>query len=452
MTAQLLTGLVGWALVLAAATLLWVVSVRRRDASLADIGWGLGFALLAWVYPVLEGRVSGRGLLLAIGVTAWGVRLAWHIARRHRGEDRRYMALRAAAGPHFWWASLVTVFWLQGTLLWIVALPLLVVSSSPSTPFSWTGAIGGLLMVAGFVCEAAADAQLTRFRASAAPGAVLDSGLWRYSRHPNYFGDAVFWWGVWLVAVPAPLGLAAIISPSLMTWLLLRVSGVALLDRTLSATKPAYRDYIRRTSAFIPWPPRRRETVAGPPRRTAVLLACAMAGSLGGPLFAGPSEAHLMTIGDTLPALRGEYLSGRKAQLPEDARGTAAVILMGFTYASRKPVEAWAEHLKPALAGMPGTTFYEVPVIGGMARMGKWFIDSGMRRGTPKALHENVITVWGETTQWKARAGVTDDRDQFAYVTLIDREGRIRWRYSGLFDEAAFDTLVGELRALATEH
>jgi hypothetical protein len=229
-------------------------------------------------------------------------------------------------------------------------------------------------------------------------------------------------------------------APLIMTWLLVRVSGVALLDRVLADTKPAYREYMARTSGFVPWPPRRG---SARPLVTAVLAV-----ALAAPVVAAPADPAPMQVGDTFPALRGEYLSGRDARLPEDAQGRVAVVLMGFTYASRTPVELWAERLKPLLREVEGATFYEVPVIGGMARMGKWFIDSGMRRGTPKALHENVITVWGGTKQWKARVGVTDDRDRLAYVTLIDRDGRIRWRFAGPFDEQAFGALALEIRSM----
>ncbi len=254
---------VGWLLLLAGSTAVWVLSVRRRDASLADIGWGVGFVALAWTYPVITGTDSSPSRALALGVTLWGLRLAWHIGRRHNGEDRRYRALREAAGRPFWWTSLFTVFWLQGTLLWLVALPILATAAAVSRAVQWTDGLGGLLMLVGSLIEAAADAQLTRFRRTAAPGAVLDTGLWRYSRHPNYFGDAVFWWGVWVVASATPFGPATVISPVLMTWLLVRVSGVAMLDRTLSAAKPAYADYIARTSAFIPWRPRRAAAIQG---------------------------------------------------------------------------------------------------------------------------------------------------------------------------------------------
>lgn len=155
-----------------------------------------------------------------------------------------------------------------------------------------------------------------------------------------------------------------------------------------------------------------------------------------------------MTVGSLFPLLTGEFLTGREARLPDAAAGQVALVLLGFTYASRMPVAAWADHVKPAFASLDRATFYEVPVIGGLARMGKWFIDSGMRRGTPKALHENVITVWGKTDAWKSRAGVTDDND--AYLFLLGRDGRILWRYSGGFREAAFAEMLSVARAAAS--
>ncbi len=246
----------GALLVFAGATALWAFSVRRRDASLADIAWGPGFALLTWTYVASQPVVTSRALWLATGVTLWSARLAWHIARRHHGEDRRYRALREAAGPSFWWRSLISVFWLQAFLLWVIATPLLAVASAAPATFRWQDLVGGLLIVAGGTTEAVADAQLAHFRRTASSGQVLDTALWRYSRHPNYFGDAVFWWGAFIVASATPFGWLTAVGPLILTWLLLRVSGVALLDRTLVAAKPAYRDYMARTSAFLPWPPR----------------------------------------------------------------------------------------------------------------------------------------------------------------------------------------------------
>jgi hypothetical protein len=157
----------------------------------------------------------------------------------------------------------------------------------------------------------------------------------------------------------------------------------------------------------------------------------------------GPTSAPLQ-VGDTFPRLEGEFLTGRNAVLPEAAAGRLALVMMGFTYKSRYQVEAWAEQIEPAFAGRDDATFFEVPVIGGMARLGKWFIDSGMRRGTPKALHEHVITVWGGVDRWKALMGFTPRAEDDAYVTLIGPDGRVLWLHRGPPSDAA----LGELQAL----
>jgi len=251
----------GLLLLLGCATAAWVLSLRRRDASIADICWGPWFAALAWFYLVRLGMPEGRHLALACVVTVWAARLATHIAARHRGapEDPRYRAMRASRGAAFWWQSLVVVFWLQAALAWLIAWPVLVVMADRDvsiTTVAWAG-LGVALF--GASVEALADWQLTRFKAdSRNRGRVLDVGLWRYSRHPNYFGDAVMWWGVYAVACASTYGWLTVVSPLLMTVLLLKVSGVTLLERGLVATKPAYADYVRRTSAFVPWFPRVR--------------------------------------------------------------------------------------------------------------------------------------------------------------------------------------------------
>jgi len=255
------TVLAGLLLVLALATILWLCSVRVEDASIADIWWGPGFAILAWFYAIRSPVPAWRPIVLAIFVTLWGARLGLHIARRHRGagEDRRYGAMRARHGTAFWWRSHFTVFWLQGILLWFVALPLFAASRRAAPAgVPWTDIAGVALFAAGFAFETVGDHQLTRFRAVASNrGRVLDSGLWRYTRHPNYFGDALLWWGVYVLSAAVPGAWTMIASPIAMTVLLLRVSGVTLLEAQLTVSKPAYKDYIARTSAFVPWRPRR---------------------------------------------------------------------------------------------------------------------------------------------------------------------------------------------------
>ncbi len=246
-------------LVAAAMAALWVVSVRLRDASIADVFWGIGFALVGWAAALLSPGVGGPRAALAVAlVTAWGARLGWHLARRSRGrgEDPRYAAMRRAHGARFWWVSLFTVFLLQGALLWVVSLPVQAAAARPSAALGALDLAGAALWLAGFLVEAIADRQLARFRADpASRGRVMDRGLWRLSRHPNYFGDALLWWGLGLLgaAAGAPWTL---VGPLVMTFLLLKVSGVALLEKDIAERRPGYRAYVRRTSAFVPWFPR----------------------------------------------------------------------------------------------------------------------------------------------------------------------------------------------------
>jgi steroid 5-alpha reductase family enzyme len=247
----------------------WLASVQLRDASIVDVMWGPGFALVAAVGAWGGAGDPARKLLVLLMVSAWSLRLAIHIFLRNlgKGEDYRYRAMRQNQGPRFVWLSAFTVFGLQGVLLLLIAMPLVAATSLPGRPAApGSGAAGfgpfdfagiGLFLV-GFLFEAVGDAQLARFKANPANrGKVCDVGLWRWSRHPNYFGDATLWWGFYLVACSVPGGAWTIASPLVMTVLLLKVSGVALLERGLTSTKPGYAAYIARTSAFVPWFPRR---------------------------------------------------------------------------------------------------------------------------------------------------------------------------------------------------
>jgi steroid 5-alpha reductase family enzyme len=255
-----MAAVVGLLTVMTGATVAWMISVRRRDASIADICWGLGFALVAWLYCFIAPAMRVRSWLVAVLITLWGARLSVHIFRRNhgKGEDPRYRAMRAAHGPSFRWRSLFTVFWLQGAILWFVALPVLVaIRATEPTFLTALDALGMFLFAIGFGFEVVGDYQLARFRADISNrGAVLDQGLWRYTRHPNYFGDATMWWGMYALAASTDGGWLTVLSPSLMTWLLMRVSGVTLLEDSLKASKPGYRAYIARTPAFFPWFPR----------------------------------------------------------------------------------------------------------------------------------------------------------------------------------------------------
>jgi steroid 5-alpha reductase family enzyme len=255
-------GLQGLLLCLVLMTAAWLASLIRRDASLVDRVWGIGFVSLAWFYLESTGAWSGArwpARLLTIMVTLWGLRLSLYLTWRNwaKGEDYRYRAMRAARGKRFWWVSLVTVFWLQALLLWIIAAPLLAAARADLPP-ARAGVIGfgaGLWLV-GFLFESIGDWQLARFKADPRNrGRVMDSGLWRYTRHPNYFGDAMVWWGYFVFAA-AHDAWWAVIGPLVMTVLLMKVSGVALLEKTLQETKAEYRDYVRRTSGFFPRAPR----------------------------------------------------------------------------------------------------------------------------------------------------------------------------------------------------
>lgn len=251
--------LIGLAVILALMVLLWLVSLRLKNSSIVDIFWGTGFVIAGWAYFLLtpDGFFPRKVLIMTL-VTIWGLRLSLYILRRNWGkpEDFRYQVWRKEAGQAWWWRSFFKVFLLQGFLLWIISIPLLA-AQYPQLPVHLTflDYLGALLWLIGFFFESTGDYQLARFKADPAnKGKVMDKGVWRYTRHPNYFGDSAQWWGYYLIALAAG-GWWSIFSPVLMTLLLLRVSGVALLEKTLE-TKPGYKEYIEKTSPFIPWFPK----------------------------------------------------------------------------------------------------------------------------------------------------------------------------------------------------
>ncbi|MEK6285194.1 MAG: DUF1295 domain-containing protein [Acidobacteriota bacterium] len=238
----------------------WLLSLIKKDASIVDIFWGLGFVLIAVVCYATTNGYPDRKVLITSLAAVWGLRLASHIFWRNKGkgEDFRYQAMRARFGKRFPIVSLFTVFGLQGLLMWIISLPLQIaqISREPAR-LTWLDWAGAAIWLIGFLFESAGDLQLARFKADPRnKGKVMDRGLWRYTRHPNYFGDALLWWGCFLIALSTPGGVWTVMSPLIMTGLLMKVSGVALLEKTLTKTKPEYRNYVRRTSAFFPWIPR----------------------------------------------------------------------------------------------------------------------------------------------------------------------------------------------------
>jgi steroid 5-alpha reductase family enzyme len=237
-------------------SVLWIYSLVRRDASVIDIFWGPGFVLAALMYAfTAEGYIVRKTIVLAL-VTVWGLRLALHIGARNLGqpEDHRYQEWRKTGGTSWWWQSYFKVFLLQALILWLVSLPLLSaqwqLQPARLTVLDWSGLA---LWSVGFFFEAVGDYQLARFkRKPENKGKLLTSGLWAYTRHPNYFGESLIWWGFFLFAAACGQWLT-ILSPLLITFLLLKVSGVALLEKSMVKTKPGYEQYSSQTNAFLPW-------------------------------------------------------------------------------------------------------------------------------------------------------------------------------------------------------
>jgi steroid 5-alpha reductase family enzyme len=244
--------------VLSLFVLLWVASLIARDASIVDRFWGIAFIVIASAASAASDGYEARARLVVLLVAIWGLRLSFYITVRNlgAGEDFRYRAMRREWGKQFPIASLFTVFLLQGLLAWIVSLPVqaAITADSPARITS-LDVLGVLVWSAGFLFETIGDWQLARFKDDPRNrGRLLDRGLWRYTRHPNYFGDAVQWWGLWLIAAATGAWWTAV-GPALMTFLLVRVSGVKLLEQRLRSSKRDYEEYCRRTSAFIPMPP-----------------------------------------------------------------------------------------------------------------------------------------------------------------------------------------------------
>jgi len=237
---------------------LWLVSLMVRDASIVDPFWGPGFAIVAWVVYARADDPGFRGLVVAVIVTIWALRLGIHLAVRNlgHGEDFRYQAMRRQWGSRFWIVSLGTVFLLQAALMWIVSLPVQVamVDGGDATVLVW---IGVAIWAVGLFFETVGDWQLRRFKADPTnAGRVMDRGLWRYTRHPNYFGDFTVWWGIFLAAIAVVGHVWTIVGPIVMSILLMRVSGVPMLERSLAKRRPGYEEYVARTSSFFPRPPR----------------------------------------------------------------------------------------------------------------------------------------------------------------------------------------------------
>jgi len=239
-------------------TLWFIVSLLKKRNDVADEAWGLGFVALAWISFIISGGFGIRNLAVVILVTIWGLRLAWYINARHKDnpEDSRYLTWRRDWGKWFVLRSYLQVFLFQGLLLFIIALPILIINGSINNGFGLLDIIGILVWILGFFFESVGDAELARFiKNPVNKGKLMTDGLWRYTRHPNYFGEVTQWWGIWLIALSVPNGLFGIIGPVTITILILFISGIPLLEKKY-AGRADFEEYKKRTSVFIPLPPK----------------------------------------------------------------------------------------------------------------------------------------------------------------------------------------------------
>ena len=249
-------------LVLGYMSVWFMLAVIKKDNSIADIAWGLGFVMLAWFTFYETEFATARQLVVSVCITVWAVRLSGYIFQRNlakTGEDFRYAAWRKEWGKHWLWRSYVQVFLLQGFFMLLIALPIFLAASQPEPGWKGYNNIGLFIFVFGFLFEAIADFQLALFKSEKQnKGKIMGTGLWRYSRHPNYFGEALVWWGIFLMLQPLHYWYIALVSPVLITYLLVGVSGIPMLERKYKGN-PEFEEYASKTSAFIPMPVKRVE-------------------------------------------------------------------------------------------------------------------------------------------------------------------------------------------------
>lgn len=248
-------------LILVLVSLLWIWSIFLNNVSIVDIFWGIGFVVVNAFYLFMSDEINIRKILISSLVSIWGLRLAIYLAIRNigKGEDFRYQEFRKNYGPkRYWWFSFFQTFLLQGVLIMIISLPLLGIhSSTNSGELNILDYLGITVWLIGFAFEAGGDFQLARFKRDAAnKGKVLNTGFWKYTRHPNYFGDSAVWWAYAIFSIAAG-SYWQIIGSVIMTLLIIKISGVALLEKTLNDTKPQYREYIEKTNSFFPWFPKK---------------------------------------------------------------------------------------------------------------------------------------------------------------------------------------------------
>ena len=253
--------IMGWNLAAVAVMMVagWLTSLAYKNVTVVDSLWGLGFVLIAWLTFFGSDGYYGRRVLIVALVTLWGLRLCLYLSWRNwrKGEDPRYGSWRKQSGHRFWLVSLFKVFVLQALFLWVISVSLQIglLATTPAH-LKWLDAIGLIVWSAGFVFESVGDWQLARFKADpASKGRVMDRGLWAYTRHPNYFGEFLVWWGLFLITLSTPNGWWTIFSPIIITSVLLKMTGIPLTEKALVENRPGYDDYIKRTSAFVPWWP-----------------------------------------------------------------------------------------------------------------------------------------------------------------------------------------------------
>ncbi len=242
-------------------SVLWIVSIFIKNVSIVDLFWGFGFVISAVVYFIFTNGYQPRKVLLLTLVAIWGLRLSIYLAWRNigKGEDFRYAQFRKNYGEHrYWWISFFQTFLLQGVLMWLISAPILGAMLYPqNSNLGILDFIGIAFWIIGISFEAGGDFQLAKFKSNPNnKGKVLNTGFWRYTRHPNYFGDSAVWWGYGFICLAAG-SYIPVLGSILMTALIIKVSGVALLEKTLKETKPQYREYIEKTSSFFPWFPKK---------------------------------------------------------------------------------------------------------------------------------------------------------------------------------------------------
>jgi len=262
---QAIVTIMGWNLVAVAAMMItgWLISLAYRNVTIVDSLWGLGFVLIAWLTLGMSDGYENRKLLIAVLVTLWGLRLSIYLSWRNwgKGEDPRYGSWRKKSGDQFWLISLFKVFILQALFLWIISVAVQIgqLASTPDS-LTWNDGFGAVLWLTGFTFESLGDWQLARFKSDPdSKGRVMDRGLWAYTRHPNYFGEFLVWWGIFFITLSTPNSWWTIISPLIITAVLLKMTGIPLTEQELVKNRPGYSDYVKRTSAFVPWWPAKEE-------------------------------------------------------------------------------------------------------------------------------------------------------------------------------------------------